>query len=164
MYRLCVAIAIAYVDDQLTYLSEPNALHEKPVKETMTINLHNGHLYCYRVMFFREHCFQEVWRPTRLQLTSVSPVVPLTALEFVSDKGVFCRGPIDPWNQVNRAVTPSSYAFYWIPCSVYNCASSFACKTLPALATTCPSWAFSTLKYNVRFLICQLTEPIPTVS
>ncbi len=164
MYRLHVAIAIAYVDNQLTYLSEPNALYEEPVKEMMTINLLNGHLYHYRVMFFRERCFQEVWRPTRLQLTSVSPVVPLTALEFVSDKGVFCRGPIDPWNQVNRPVTPLSYAFYWIPCSVYNCASSSACKVLHALVTTCPPWAFSTLKYNVRFLVCQLTEPIPTVS
>ncbi len=64
LYRLRVAIAISYVEGQLTYLSEPNALYEEPIKETMTVNLPSGVLYRYRTMFFREYCFQEIWRPT----------------------------------------------------------------------------------------------------
>ncbi len=64
MYHLRVVIALTYVEGQLTYLSEPNAPHEEPIKETMTIDLPTGDLYRYRTMLFREHCFQGVWRPT----------------------------------------------------------------------------------------------------
>ncbi len=163
LYRLRVAIAISYVEGQLTYLSEPNALYEEPIKETMTVNLPSGILYHYRTMFFREYCFQEIWRPTRIQLTSVSPVVPLTVLEFVPAKGVFCQGPSDPWRYAVGMGSLSSPAIYWIPCPVYNCVSPSAVETLRALVTTCPPWAFSMLKYNVRFLVYQLTEPILSI-
>ncbi len=94
-----------------------------------------------------------------MQLTALSPVVPLTALQFVPDKGVFCRGPIDLWNYASSAVSSSLHAIYWIPCTVYNCGSPLACQTLRAQVTTCPPWAFSTLKYAVRFLVYQLIEP-----
>ncbi len=162
MYRLRVTIAISYVEGRLTFLSEPNAPYEEPIKETMTVNLPSGTLYRYRSMFFREHCFQEVWRLSRIQLTSVSPVVPLTALEFVS-KGVFCQGPTDPWRYAKGMGSLSSPAIYWILSPVYNCVSPSAVESLRALVTTCPPRAFSTLKYNVRFLVYQLTEPILSV-
>ncbi len=163
MYRLRVTIAISYVEGQLTYLSEPDAPYEEPIKETMTVNLPSGNLYHYRSMFFREHCFQEVWRLTRIQLTSVSPVVPLTVLEFVPAKGVFCQGPTDPRRYANGMGSLSSPAIYWIPIPVYNCVSPSAVESLRALVTTCLPWAFSTLKYNVRFLVYQLTKPILSV-
>ncbi len=148
MYRLHVAIALTYIEGQLTYLSEPNAPHKEPIKEMMTIDLPNGDLYHYRAMFFREHCSQEIWRPIRMQLTAVSPVVLLSMLEFVPDKGVFCQGPSDPWNYANRVASLLPHAIYWIPCTIYNCVSPSACHTLRAQASTCPPWAFSTLKYN----------------
>ncbi len=120
MYRLRVAITLTYVEGQLTYLSELANPHEEPIKETLTVNLPSEGFHRYRTMFFRERCFLGIWWPIRMQLTAVSPVVPLTALEFVPDKGVFCRGPVDPWNYA-AGVVSSLHAIYWIPCTVYNC-------------------------------------------
>ncbi len=49
--------------------------------------------------------------------TAMSLVVPLITLELVLNKGVFCQGPVDPWNYA-IGVASSLHAIYWILCTV----------------------------------------------
>ncbi len=94
-----------------------------------------------------------------MQLTTLSPVVSLTVLEFIADEGVFCQGPADPWNSAENVVLFPPHAIYWIPCAVYNRVSfPVHCQTLRAQVSICPYWAFSTLKYTVCFLMHQLIQ------
>ncbi len=46
-YRLQIAVALNYIEGQMTYLFEPNAPSEGPVKETLTVDLPTGTFYCY---------------------------------------------------------------------------------------------------------------------
>ncbi len=142
----------------MTYLSEPTAPNEGPVKEMVTINLPSGSFYRYRMMFFREHRSQGAWRLTRMQLTAVLPIILLTTLEFITDEGVFCQGPADPWNYADGVASLSPHAIYWIPCAVYTRVSLSAHQVLRAQVSTCSCCAFSTSKYTVRFLVYQLIE------
>ncbi len=61
-YQLRVAIALNYIKGQMTYLFEPNAPSEGPVKETLSGDLPSGSFYCYRTMFFRGRRSQGVCR------------------------------------------------------------------------------------------------------
>ncbi len=156
--KVCLRIAVAlnYLEGQMTYLFEPKAPNEGPIKETITIELPSGIFFCFRMMIFRERYSQGAWRSIRMQLTALSPVVSLTVLEFVANEGAFCRGPADPWNAAENTVWFSSHAAYWVPCAEYNRISlSVPCQTLHAQASVCPYWAFSTSKYTVSFLAHQ---------
>ncbi len=93
-----------------------------------------------------------------MQLTTVSPVVLLTALEFIIHEGVFCQGPADPWNHADGVASQLSHAIYWIPCAVYTRVSPSAHQKLRAQVSACPYLAFSTSKYTIRFLVHQLIE------
>ncbi len=165
LYQACkkihlrVAVALNYLEGQMMYLFEPKALNEGPIKEMMTIDLPSGTFFCFRTMLFREHYSQGEWRSVRMQLTTLSPIVSLTMLEFVADEGVFCQGPANPWNSAKNVVSFLLHAIYWIPCTVYNCISlPVHCQTLCAQVSICPHWAFSTSKYTVRFLMHQLIQ------
>ncbi len=94
----------------------------------------------------------------RMKLTSVSPVVLLTPLEFIISEGVFCQGPADPWKPAEDDISFPSHAIYWVPCAVYTRVSLSARKKLRAQVSVCPCWAFSTSKYTVTFLVHQLIE------
>ncbi len=53
LYQACkkahlrVAIALNYLEGQMTYLFEPKAPNKGPIKETMTIDLPSGTFYCF---------------------------------------------------------------------------------------------------------------------
>ncbi len=55
-----------------------------------------------------------------MQLTALSPVVMLTALEVIFDVGMFCEGPVDPWSFNDSVAAASLHVIYWILCTVYN--------------------------------------------
>ncbi len=155
--RLCVAVALNYLEDKMTYLFEPKAPNEGPIMEMMAIELPSGTFFCFRTMIFRERYSQGEWRLVRMQLTTLSPVVSLTVLEFVANEGMFCQGPVDPWNAAENVALFPSHAIYWVPYAVYNRVPlSVHCQTLRAQASVCPYWAFSTSEYTVRFLVHQL--------
>ncbi len=60
-YQHHVVIVLTYTLGQLTFLSEPDSVGERPVKETMSIQLESGGLCQSRMMFFREECFRGKW-------------------------------------------------------------------------------------------------------
>ncbi len=93
-----------------------------------------------------------------MQVTALSSVVTLTALEVIFDVGMFCEGPADPWNFVDGVATTLPHAIYWILCAVYTRVSPSAHKKLRAQVSACPYWAFSTSKYTICFLVHQLIE------
>ncbi len=157
-YRLSIAVALDYVQGQMTYLFEPKTVNGGPVKKTLDVDLPTGTFYHYQTLFCREHYVQGVWRSTRVKLTTVSPIVLLTPLEFIIHEGVFCKGPVDPWKPIEDAASFPLHAIYWIPCAVYTRVSPSAHKKLRAQVFVCPSWAFSMSKYTVRFLVHQLIE------
>ncbi|MCP4595702.1 MAG: hypothetical protein GY843_04380 [Neptuniibacter sp.] len=124
--------------------------------QTMNINFASLGMYQYRMMFLREKRIQERWRIDRMQLTALSPIVTLVAIEIIYGKGAYCQGPNDPWNYV-EGVMMMPHAIYWIPSAVYCQVPLFACREpLRAQVSTCPYWAYSTPKYRVRFLVHQL--------
>ncbi len=94
-----------------------------------------------------------------MQLTALSPVVTLTALEIIYGKGAYCEGPADPWNHIDGVITTPPHAIYWIPCAIYSHVALFTNhQPLRAQASTCPYWAYSTSRYRVRFLVHQLVN------
>ncbi len=46
-YRLCVAVALDYIQGQMMYLFEPKTPSEGPIKKTMDADLPTGTFYCY---------------------------------------------------------------------------------------------------------------------
>ncbi len=110
--RLCVIIAMAYANGQLSVLSEPESTGDCPVSENLAVQLASSNQYQSHVLFLREEHLRGNWRFCQLQPTMLSPIVTLTEIEFITDVGMFCSGPIDPWSSVNNVASATQHAIY----------------------------------------------------
>ncbi len=159
-FHLRVIISIGYKNGCLTFLSAPPPNNENglPVEETLTIRLATARTFRYRVLVFREENHDDQWQFARLQPTMLSPSITFTELERNLDAdlhpSIFCLGPADLWNTVASA--NADPVIYWLPAVVYENASSDAHKMLRAQVSNCPSWAFTTSTYPVRYLVHDL--------
>ncbi len=154
--RLHVVISVAYANRQLHVLSEPESTGEYLVFENLAVQLTSGHLHRYHVLFLREKHHGENWRFLCLQPMTLSPTVMLTVIESVTDTGMFCSGPTDPWSTVENVASATLHAIYWIPRAVYASVSSSIHQMLHVQVSTCPFWAFSTQQHRICFLVHQL--------
>ncbi len=64
---------LAYVNNQLHFLSERTAISMEPTEEMLTFSLVPRNNYCYQVAFIREDCLREAWVIVDLQPTLLSP-------------------------------------------------------------------------------------------
>ncbi len=78
--------------------------------------------------------------------------------ETIPDDGSFCEGPIDPWNHVDGVTTSPLHAIYWMPRTVYMCASLPTNRLFRVQVSTCLLWAYSTSRLRVRFLVHQMVK------
>ncbi len=55
-FRLHVVISVAYTNNQLHVLSEPESTGDCPVPENLAVQLASGSQYRFHVLFLREEC------------------------------------------------------------------------------------------------------------
>ncbi len=139
-------------NNQLHFLSEPTIVNTEPTEEMLTFSLAPGNNYCYRVAFVRQDRLQEAWVVADLQLTLLSPPAVI-CIEEETNTRLFCKGSEDPWDSVPQSKT----SIYWVPHALLESITNYSrMPMLRARVSHCPTWAFSTRQYHVRFLITEL--------